>query len=172
MRTKKTVQPIHVAVVIDAWFPSKRNESGVWGGGQVHVQELTKAMAAHYPVTFTYFFPAYSNLIYRGFWTFIATIRLIQYHKKTPFHLIHSHGSSAGIAAWTAAKYTHIPTIHTVHGSHLLDLKSKSPRAWIQNTVLTKLPYAAQISVASSFLKHKNINKNIFVILKWKKMGL
>lgn len=161
---KKTSKNIHVAIVIDAWFPTAKNELGIWGGGQVHVQELTKALMSRYPVTFTLFFPAHPNVIYRGLWPYLATIRLILYHRKHPFHLIHSHGIYSGLSGYLAAKITHLPTIHTVHGSHLMDLKSKSLKAWVQKTVLTKLTYSAQISVASSFLKHSNNNKNITVI--------
>lgn len=153
-----------MAVVIDTWFPSGKKKHGTVGGGQIHVRELTKALSKRYPVEFVLFYPAYPYLIYRLFWHLIAFIRIVQHHRRQPFDLIHSHAFNSGYVSHQAGKYLHVPTIHTVHGSPLLDLKRTDLKAKLEKWLLTQLTYTAQITVSSTFLKHPNVNKDITVI--------
>jgi glycosyltransferase involved in cell wall biosynthesis len=156
--------PIHVAVVVDAWFPSKSHARGTWGSRQVHVRELTKKMASMYPVEFTVFFPAYSNFIYNYIWIIIALVRIIQHHKRNNFKIIHAHGINASVVGKIASLYLKIPLIQTVHGSGRMDLKQNTPMAWFEKKMLTKTKYTSQITVTSSFLKYENVNKGISII--------
>jgi glycosyltransferase involved in cell wall biosynthesis len=159
----KPQSQIHIAIIIDSWFPGP-NRVGVVGGGQVHVKEITKRIQEKNPVTFSLFFPGNKFIIYRLLWPAIALIRILELHKKNPIHLIHSHSIMAAIIGKLASQLTKVPQIHTVHGSHLLDLHSSSPFAWIQNKILTKTTYQAQISVSKSFQKYKNVNSKLFII--------
>lgn len=154
---------IHIAVIIDSWFPGP-NRVGVVGGGQVHIKEVTRRIQAKYSATFSLFFPGNKLLLYRIFWPVIALFRIIQLHKRHPIQIIHSHSVVAAIVGKIASMLTNIPQIHTVHGSHLLDLHSSSPFAWIQQRILTQTHYKAQISVSQSFLKYKNVNTAPIII--------
>lgn len=161
---KSLPKAVRVAVIVDAWFPSARRRQGVWGGGQVHVRELTQALNTYHQVDSTIFFPVHPNIIFRALWTFHALLRLRTEHKKHPFNLIHSHGYNSGLVGKLASQLLHIPIIHTVHGSSLLDMKSKNPKAALEKWLLTKIKYDVEISVATTFLKHPNVNKNVRII--------
>lgn len=155
---------VRVAVIVDAWFPSARRRQGVWGGGQVHVRELTNALTTYHNVDSTIFFPVHPNILFRAIWTFHAILRIRAEHKKNPFHLIHSHGYNSGLVGKLASQLLHIPIIHTVHGSSLLDMKTRNPKASLEKWLLTGIKYDAEISVATTFLKHPNVNTNVRII--------
>jgi glycosyltransferase involved in cell wall biosynthesis len=154
---------VNVAVLIDSWFPGQKRV-GMVGGGQVHVKEVTQRMSQQYPVKFTLFFPAYDNPVYRLFWPFIVYIRVIQTHAKQPFSLIHAHGAISSYLTTHISRALNLPSIQTVHGTHLMDLKAKTPKAWLQQLVSSKKKFSALISVSSTLLKYKNVNSNIQVI--------
>lgn len=154
---------LNVAVIIDAWFPGRKRVGQV-GGGQVHVRELTKRLAKKYPVKFTLFFPAYDNFLYRFFWPLILFFRFRQLHKRQPFAIIHTHGPVSSLVASYLGVSFKIPTIQTVHGTHLMDLHKKSLKTWFQRLVSTQKKFSAIISVSSAFRKYPNINSNIHII--------
>lgn len=155
--------PANIAMLIDSWFPGKKRV-GMVGGGQVHVKELIQRISQKYPATFTLYFPAYDNPLYRFFWPFIAYLRLVETHRQHPFSLIHAHGPASSFVAAFAAQTLRLPAITTVHGTHLMDLHSKNPRTWFQRRAYTQKKFAAVISVSSAFLKYPNVNTNIQVI--------
>ncbi len=130
----------------------------------MHVRELTKALAAKYPVECLLFFPIYPNPIFRFFWSWYAPLKIIGLHHQQPFDLIHSHGTNAGLVGKIVSQLIHIPIIHTVHGSLLLDLKAKGFGSMLERWLLTKIKYNAEISVATTFLKYPNVNTNIRII--------
>jgi len=145
--------PLHVAILIDSWFPGTKRV-GTVGGGQVHVKELTEQMSRFYPVKFTLFFPGYDNFFYHLFWPLIAYFRLLQTHRHQPFDLLHSHGLLSSFIARLAALTLKLPTIQTVHSYHHK----------LQLMAFTRQKFTAQISVSSAFLKHPNLNTHIAVI--------
>lgn len=155
--------PLHVAILIDSWLPGHKRV-GLVGGGQIHVRELTQRMSHQYPVEFTLFFPAYDQFIYRLFWPVLAYYRLLETHRHHPFNLLHSHGLISAFIANLAAKTLKLPSLQTVHSTHLMDLKSKSFRARLQRRALTQNRFTAQISVSSTFTKYPNINTDVHII--------
>jgi glycosyltransferase involved in cell wall biosynthesis len=154
---------LHAAIVIDSWFPGNKR-IGTVGGGQIHVKQLTARMSQKYPVSFTLFFPAYDNFFYRLCWPVIVYTRLRQTHKKHPFSLIHAHGAVSSLVANMVGSSLNLPTIQTVHGTHLMDLHRKTPKTWLQRLASTNKKFTAVISVSNSFKKYPNINKNIHII--------
>jgi glycosyltransferase involved in cell wall biosynthesis len=123
-----------------------------------------KALDTTHQVDSTLYFPVYPNIIFRTFWSLYAPFRILNQHHKKPFDLIHSHGYSAGLVAKIVSRIAHIPVVHTVHGSSMLDTRSKGLKATLEKWLLTEIKYDAEISVATTFLKHKNINSNVHII--------
>lgn len=148
---------LKIAMLIDAWFP-------FYGGGQVHVKNLTKLLKKNNNCNIELFYAGRSNILFRFFWSLIATFQVITHHKKRKFDLIHSHAHIAGLSGIILSKILKIPVIHTVHGSALLDQKTISPKAWLEKFLLTKIKYNAQITVSKNFLVHPNVNHNITII--------
>ena len=158
---------IKVAVLIDAWFP-------FYGGGQVHVSELSKALKDE--CEFTIYHAHSASPLSRLVWAFAVIPRVIADHRKNPFDLIHAHAFIAGFPAKILSLLTGIPVIFTVHGSHILDLvelKRSHPHLkiatpfWkeiLERWLLTGIPYDRLITVSGSFLRYKNINRDCAVI--------
>lgn len=144
-------------MLIDAWFP-------FWGGGQVHVKNLSESLSKHFNCTVNIFYPSNHSPIHRLAWTFLVVFKLLISHRKKPFDLIHSHGFISGLSAKIASILLRIPCVHTVHGSHLMDKREKSLKAFLEKSLLTKIKYTAQITVSRNFLDYPNTNTNIFYI--------
>lgn len=146
-----------IAMLIDAWFP-------FYGGGQVHVDNLTRHLGKRPRLTIELFYAGRSYILVRLFWSIIAILQVLYYHQKKSFDLIHSHGYIAGLPAKVLSLLLKIPVVHTVHGSSLIDQNKKTPKAWLERILLTKISYDAQITVSSNFLMHENVNQNISII--------
>jgi glycosyltransferase involved in cell wall biosynthesis len=158
-------KPLHIVMLIDAWFPKDELSPGVWGGKQVHVRELRERLTTEYGCAVELFYAAHKNFIIRSLWALWVVLDVVLYNRyHDPVKLIHSHGFYAGLAGKLISKILKIPVIHTVHGTPALDQGKKSPQAWIEAMLLTKIKYNAQISVSSHFLKYENVNQNIRVI--------
>jgi len=155
---------LHIVMLIEAWFPRGNRKGGVFGGGQVHVRELRHVLQKKYNCHVELFYPAHPNIAIRLLWSFYVIVRLFRYVRLHKVDLIHSHGYNSGFPAVVIGKLFQIPTVHTVHGSSLIDQNASSPKAWLERWLLTGLKYSAQISVSSNFLKHKNVNQDITVI--------
>jgi glycosyltransferase involved in cell wall biosynthesis len=156
---------MRILILIDAWFPFT-------GGAQIQIKNLKKILERKYKVKYFIFHSSSSNILLRFFWSFwvipqVLFFQLGQYLKSGRywnFDLIHSHAYWPGIPGKILSRILGIPIVFTVHGSNLLDLKKRTPRAWLEKFILTKISYNQVISVSSSFLKYKNVNKNIKVI--------
>ncbi len=158
---------IRIATLIDAWFPFV-------GGGQVHVQELTKALSPK--CDFTIFHSDSASSASRAAWSISVIPKVIKENKKKKFDLIHAHAFISGFPAKILSKILHIPVVFTVHGSHTLDLWNYSKESvnddihvsWgkylLEKWLLTQIKYDRLISVSSSFLSYKNLNTNMSVI--------
>lgn len=163
-----------VAVIIDTWFPFV-------GGGQVNALEISKQLAkknvqieiitrnngidsTKYPKNLSITkldpkSPASSTIS-----KIIFILRAFFYVYKNKYDLIHAHAFMPGITAWMLWITKKTPTVFTVHGSSL-GTKLNSPLSrLIENVILTKIPYSAQITVSRDFLKIKNINKKMIFV--------
>jgi hypothetical protein len=92
------------------------------------------------------------------------TIALFKEANKQHYNLIHAHALLAGIPAWIVGKLLSIPVIYTVHGSIHLDSGRKNIYYYIEQFLICRLPYAAQIFVSHGTLQYPNRNKNRLVI--------
>jgi glycosyltransferase involved in cell wall biosynthesis len=155
---------LHIAMLVDAWFPGKYRGVGVFGGGQVHVSELAKRLESHHHCKVTLFYPAHPNIIIRAFWSFFVIAKLVAFSKRQPFHLLHSHGFNSGFPAKITSLILKIPVIHTVHGSANLDQSPRSLLYHLEKWLLTGITYDSQITVAAKFLDYPNNNRHVHVI--------
>lgn len=154
---KKPLKKLRITVLIDAWFP-------FYGGGQVHVRETVRILRKKYNCNIVIFHGFSPILLLRIIWNFFVIIQVLLVHIRKPFDLIHAHAYSAGISGKILSSILKIPVVFTVHGANNLDLKRKGLKSWLEKLILTKIKYDCEISVSSSFLEHKNVNKNIKVI--------
>jgi len=145
---------LSIAMLVDAWFP-------FWGGGQVHVKNLSDHLTTTHKCSIKLYHPPHSHIVIRFLWSAVVPLLIFKDHLIKPFALIHSHGYNSGLAGKLASILILRPVIHTVHGSNLLDQQSKSFKARIEKFILTQIKYSAQITVSSSFLAHPNVNCNI-----------
>lgn len=146
-----------ILVLIDAWFPFV-------GGGQMQVKNLKRILEKDFDCQFFILHSPSSHILMRFLWTFWVIPQAIFLNQKHNFGLIHAHAYWPGVPGKILAKILKIPIVFTVHGSNLLDLGVKTPRAFLEKIILTKIRYDQVISTASNFLKYKNVNKNITVI--------
>lgn len=158
-------KPLHIVMLIDAWFPKDEDSPGIWGGGQVHVRELRERLTEDYGCKVELFYAAHKNLLIRSLWALWAVIDVILYNRyHDPVNLIHSHGFYSGLAGKLISIFLKIPVVHTIHGTPGLDQGKKNPKAFLEKWLLTRIHYNAQISVSSHFLKYPNTNTDITVI--------
>lgn len=146
-----------ILILIDAWFPFV-------GGGQMQVKNLRKILEKDFDCQFFILHSPSSHILVRFLWTFWVIPQAIYLNFKHKFDLIHAQAYWPGVPGKILAKILKIPIVFTVHGSNLLDLGVKTPRAFLEKIILTKIRYDQVISVSSNFLKYKNVNKNITVI--------
>lgn len=158
-------KPIRIAMVVDAWFPDKNSgRKGVFGGGQVHVRELSKRLRDGYGCDIDIIYDSHSGMVARLFWSCVSPFVIVLKHQKNPFDLIHAHGFNAGFVGKIASRLLGIPVVHTVHGSHLMDQKSSTLKGRLEKWLLTGIAYDAQITVSSTFLAYIRATEKSFVI--------
>lgn len=146
-----------ILILIDAWFPFV-------GGAQIQIKNLKNILKRDYDCQYFILHSPSANIVIRFLWSFWVIPQAIWLNRQRHFDLIHAHAYWPGIPGKILSKILRIPIVFTVHGSNLLDLKEKSLRAFLEKIILTKIKYGQVISVASNFLKYKNINKDIKVI--------
>jgi len=144
-------------MLIDAWFP-------FYGGGQVHVKNLSQQLSYRYNTKIKIFHPKSFSDLARTFWALKVIKEIVTYSQANKIDLIHSHGFIPGLSAKIASLILGVPIIHTVHGSHLMDQGKSVPKAYLEKFLLTQIKYSSLITVSSSFLKYQNTNRNIHVI--------
>ncbi len=156
---------LHIVMIVDAWFPDKKSgKKGVYGGGQVHISEISKRLRNDYGCDIDIVYDSHANIISRMMWSCVSPITILQKHRKNPFDIIHSHGFNAGFVAKLASVLLKIPVVHTVHGSHLMDQNDSSFKGKLERWLLTGIAYSAQITVSSTFLAYKRATNDITVI--------
>lgn len=167
-----------IAVVSEAWFP-------LLGGGQQHAWNLSKELAENYNCKidiYTRFFgkdrlgrkkgvkfyrvgplSSFNNILARTWFIIITSFILFRNRKK--YQLFHAHAYLGAIPAKIVSIFSGIPVVLTIHGTSLgkKDFLGKF-QYLVEEVILTKIKYNAQISVGSDFLRFKNVNKNVSVI--------
>lgn len=176
---------MRVALLIEAWKP-------IWGGGQVHVLELSKKLAENHNCEidiFTMNFldengkiqPEVESLIDgkirlirigkirtfgfkdRIFWMFNLIRAVKKYNRKKKYDLIHAQANLPGIPGKILSKKLELPIVYTIHGSNFLDLNKKNLFYIIEKILYTKIRYNREISVSKRFLDYKNKNEVICI---------
>jgi len=96
---------------------------------------------------------------------------ILEKNKEKKYDLIHAHANFPGFPAKIISRKLNIPIVYTVHGCGLESIKDMYGKGikssilyWSERFLQTKIRYDAEITVDSSFLKYKNVNKNIMVI--------
>jgi len=146
-----------VLVLIDAWFPFV-------GGAQIQIRELRKILEKKYDCHYFILHSPAVNLLTRFLWLFWAIPQAVWLNRRHHFDLIHAHSYWPGIPGKIISRLLKLPVVFTVHGSHLLDLRAHSPRAFLEKIILTKIKYDQVISVSAKLLEYQNVNQNIEVI--------
>ena len=151
------IKPLHIAMLIDAWFP-------FYGGGQVHVANLSLALTKYHHCQVKIFYPSSSHLVFRLLWSLYVIPQVVVYSLTHPIDIIHSHGYIPGLSSKILSLILNKPCVHTVHGSSLLDQQATGLKALMEKYLLTKIRYSAQITVSGNFLTHSNVNTNLHII--------
>jgi glycosyltransferase involved in cell wall biosynthesis len=178
---------MRIAMVIEAWKP-------IWAGGQIHVWNLCENLVNNHNCKIDLFVMNLGGkkveTYYKGRlriykigkkckfsfkarlkWLFDVYSVVKKFHTKENYDLIHGHANLPGIVVKKLSKKLKIPCIYTIHGNGLSAIKDmygkglKSSFIYsIENHLHTKIKYSHEITVDSSLLNHKNVNKNISVI--------
>lgn len=160
-----------VAVLIDTWFP-------FMGGGQINALEVSKRLAKK---GIQIEIITRNNGIYNNNYT--KALRVIKLGQKSApdnsiaryiylansffyvyrrhFDLVHSHAFLPGIVARILMATKGIPAIFTVHGTSIDSKLNGLLSRMIENFILTKILYSAEITVSRDFLRLNNVNKKI-----------
>lgn len=176
-----------IAMIIDAWNPI------VWGW-QVHVKNICEKLIQNYDCKIDLFVRTIQdengniynqNEILLGWnlriircwrerkffyfperiWSiFSLFFSVLRENRKQKYDLIHAHSFLGLLSGKLSSRYLELPYIGTIHGANLLDTWKKSLYYFVEKFLVSYLKYDALISVGSSFLKHKNRNKNIIII--------
>jgi glycosyltransferase involved in cell wall biosynthesis len=142
-----------VLVLIDAWFPFV-------GGAQVHIRALKKEMMGLGCKYYLLHSPS-ANIFIRFLWSLWVIPQAIYLQQKINFDLIHAHAYWSGIPGKILSLILNKPVVFTVHGSNLLDVNSRTPRAFLEKIILTHIKYDFLITVSKHFLQYNNVNKNM-----------
>ena len=134
------------------------------GGGEVHVRYLKKYLEKNHNCTCKIYSQPKDALWARLLWDFWIMPVIILDHIRNKIDILHSHGFSSGPVAFLLGKLLDIPVIHTVHGSHQMDLNDKSIKGQLEKIFLTQIPYDLAISVSRSFRQYKSNTKKIEII--------
>jgi glycosyltransferase involved in cell wall biosynthesis len=103
-------------------------------------------------------------------WCSLVKKEIIKRYKQKKYDIIHAHANLPGLPAKKVSKKLKIPIVYTIHGSGEKAIKDmygdkiKSKiLAKFENYLHTKIKYSQEITVDSSVLKLKNVNKPIVI---------
>ncbi|MDP1833402.1 MAG: glycosyltransferase family 4 protein [Candidatus Moranbacteria bacterium] len=175
-----------IAMIIEAWEP-------IWGGGQVHVLELSKKLVGNHGCKIDVYtmnlrdekdqiqnhvekfkngdlriirtgkIKNFHSLKDRIFWIFEVIQEIKKNHNAENYDIIHAHANLPGIPGKILNKILKIPIVYTVHGSNFLDVGEKNPYYYIEKFLMTQLRYDLEISVTKKFLGYKNVNYPLII---------
>ena len=146
-----------ICMLIGPWFPFV-------GGGQVHVNNLKKTLEKRFHCQVDLFHSPSSHVLVRACWCFLAIPQVLIKNIIAKYDLIHAHAYEAGFPGKAISLTIKKPIIFTLHGSNNLDLGNKGIVPFLEKILLTRIRYDYQITPASNFLNHKNVNPKITVI--------
>lgn len=172
-------KPKRITFIIDAWYP-------LVGGGQEYVREIANRLVGAYgcrvriitrkisgtPVPYQ-LDPSvelvclgprssFNNIAVR-IWFLIASTVYLFLHPAADVYVPQSvtPGIVGKIVGWCRRR----PVVMVVHGSQLANPKaSQNIHYRLERWILTKIEYTAVISVAQSFVRVPNVNRDIVVI--------
>lgn len=163
-----------VAVIIDTWFPFV-------GGGQINALEISKGLAQkgvkveiitrncgkenlnnhkYLKITKLGKLSKAGDDIGRLKYLWQALIYII----RNDFDLILVHAFLPGLVAKMFMIIKKRPAILVVHGTSIGTDLNQGAKTLLENFILTRIRYSAEITVSRDFLKIKNVNKNIVYI--------
>ncbi len=174
-----------IALLVDAWFP-------LFGGGQVHVAEVSRALTENHNYEIDIITRAISGRMthyektlvdagklsvkelgikskfgnpFMRIWYMVETFFILiwAHFFGKKYELYHAHAISSSIPMKLASWITGVPTVMTVHGTTIFQ-KGFSVKKLIERVSLLETRYSREISVAENFLKAENVNKNIAII--------
>ncbi len=160
----KTKRKLHIAMVVDTWFPVNGLRLGKYGGTQVHVKELRWYLNHRFRSQANVFYGSRDNILYKLLWPIIVCVDLILYNRYHKLDLIHSHGLASALGSKIAASVLRIPHVHTIHQSPHMDQKKRSLFKPLESFILTKIRYDAQLILSSHFKQYPNINHRLIEI--------
>ncbi|MFZ6035958.1 MAG: glycosyltransferase family 4 protein [Patescibacteria group bacterium] len=172
-------KPKRITFIIDAWYP-------LVGGGQEYVREMANRLVGEYgcrvriitrkisgtPVQYQ-LNPSvqlvclgprssFNNIAVR-IWFLIASTVYLLLHAAADVYAPQSvtPGIVGKVVGWCRRR----PVVMVVHGSQLTNSHAKRGiQFYIERCILTKIRYTFVISVAESFIRIPNVNKNITAI--------
>ena len=178
-----------IAMLIDGWYP-------VFGGWQVHVQELCKRLVENYDCNIDLFvrklkddtWKKYTEneiledwkwKIYRiwpttkffnPIWRILALInttwKLFWKTKKEKYDVIHAHAYVSWFPAKIVGKLLKIPVVYTVHWTMWLDVWKKRLMYYLEDYLINKIRYDLEISVSKNVFKYSPVSK-VKIIYNW-----
>ena len=106
------------------------------------------------------------NLYWRFNSLFAIILLFFRNCKKHKYDIIHVHSPLLFPIGKLLSALKRIPIVITNHWANILDKGEKNLLYYFENWILTKIKYDCEITVWSSFLKYKNVNKPV-VIWNW-----
>lgn len=106
------------------------------------------------------------NLYWRFNSLFSILFLFFKNYKRYKYDIIHAHSPLLFPIGKLLSVITKIPIVITNHWANILDKWEKNLMYYFENWILTKIKYDCEITVWSSFLKYKNVNKPV-VIWNW-----
>ena len=91
-------------------------------------------------------------------WVFVYLV-----WKGKSYRLYHAQSATAAIAMKAAYWFTGVPTLVTVHSSHVFG-KRWTLRKIVHRVMFMETKYAQEISISESFLKAVNVNEHVLVV--------
>jgi glycosyltransferase involved in cell wall biosynthesis len=164
---------IRILMLVDAWFPH-------YGGGQVHVWELSKQLAQkgcqvtiftrnlgyweeyskNISVVKAGHFLKFANLLGRLEYLVLALLFSLRFQ----YDILHAHAFSPGLLVPLVSFFRHKPTVFTVHGKGDKIAGIPIRLNILENLVLYKIKYDTLISVAKNTITKPVTSKRMVII--------
>ncbi|MBT5823553.1 glycosyltransferase family 4 protein [Candidatus Peregrinibacteria bacterium] len=163
-------QKRRVALLLHRWYPA-------YGGEQVYVENLARGLVeAGYEVDILTSdsdgrlskdeksfekIPEIRVKRFRGPYVLSAFFELLKCRQK--YYASHAHSVPAAFAMKSASWLTRVPTVLTVHSSHIFAEKWTLKKV-LHRVMTLETKYGQEISISEQFLKGKNVNDPVLVI--------
>lgn len=171
-----------IALLIDTWFP-------VHTGEQVYSAKLAAALASEYGYEVDILTRALSGkspeeqmdfeknpgIRVRKFgwkshpWNVLMQLGYVAWmffyllFKGKSYRLYHAHTATSAFAMKAASWFTRVPTLTTVHASHVFQ-KTWTLKKIVHRVMFLETKYTQEVSISESFLKAINVNEPVLVV--------